>query len=291
MDKAPAFQYYPKDLLSSQKVSVMSAEEFGANWLLASHAWLSEPPGTLPNDDRLLSKLARVTEEFFREHKDVIMSPFRLRDDNTWEHPRLLLELKKQQERRAECRLAGLKSGESRRTAVEQALNASSTSVEPGSNSSAPSPFASSAPSSSANTNCPLPNLPANELEFQKLWEQYPRKEGKGEAVQYFRKSIRSDQDLKDIQAALKNYLANLQVQKTELKYTKTGASWFKNGWRDWVDYKGAMASEIAVRPTEPPPTRKSIDNELSDEERAEITAMLKKTKAELRKVRRVSDE
>jgi len=63
LNPSPAFQYYPKDFLSSRKVTVMSAEQVGAYWLICSHAWLSTPPGTLPDDDQLLARLARLTNE------------------------------------------------------------------------------------------------------------------------------------------------------------------------------------------------------------------------------------
>lgn len=59
-DDPPSFQFYPRDLLTSRKVLAMSPEGRGAYLFLLCHAWLSDRPGTLPNDQRLLCSLSGV---------------------------------------------------------------------------------------------------------------------------------------------------------------------------------------------------------------------------------------
>lgn len=59
-DRPPSFQFYPRNFLTSQKVAAMSLEQIGAYVLLLCNAWLSDQPGTLPDDQHLLSALARA---------------------------------------------------------------------------------------------------------------------------------------------------------------------------------------------------------------------------------------
>lgn len=57
-EKPPAFQFYPKDFLSSDAVSLMTTEQIGAYMLLLCHSWLR--PEGLPADTESLARLARV---------------------------------------------------------------------------------------------------------------------------------------------------------------------------------------------------------------------------------------
>lgn len=73
-------------------------------------------------------------------------------------------------------------------------------------------------------------------VEFEKLWEKYPRRERKKDAVRHFNASVKAEKDLIDIANALDNYLEKINVEKTEPKYIQQGGTWFNN-WRDWIDY------------------------------------------------------
>lgn len=55
--KSPAFQFYPKDFLSSSKVQRMSLTEVGIYIILLSRAWLD---GGLPTDVAEIAKLVRL---------------------------------------------------------------------------------------------------------------------------------------------------------------------------------------------------------------------------------------
>ena len=63
-ERPPSFQFYPRDLLTSRTVLAMTLEERGAYLFLLSHAWLSDQPGTLPNDPRLLAALSGAGERW-----------------------------------------------------------------------------------------------------------------------------------------------------------------------------------------------------------------------------------
>jgi uncharacterized protein YdaU (DUF1376 family) len=53
----PAFQFYARDWLTGQATTRMTGEQKGAFIDLLSHAWLSRPPCSLPDDDEVLAKL------------------------------------------------------------------------------------------------------------------------------------------------------------------------------------------------------------------------------------------
>lgn len=60
---APAFQFYPKDFLSSTRVQRMSLTEVGVYIVLLSHAWLS---GGIPTDTNEIAKLVKMPAGRFR---------------------------------------------------------------------------------------------------------------------------------------------------------------------------------------------------------------------------------
>lgn len=68
---------------------------------------------------------------------------------------------------------------------------------------------------------------------FLLLWDKYPSKDGKKQALRYFQSSVKSEKDLKDINLALENYLKSKRVQ---LGFIKNGSTWFNN-WRDWINF------------------------------------------------------
>ncbi len=72
---------------------------------------------------------------------------------------------------------------------------------------------------------------------FSELWNKYPRPIGKKKAEKYFKSSVKTESDLKNINIALNNYIDYIQSNETETKFVKHGATWFNN-WHDWIDYK-----------------------------------------------------
>ncbi len=60
--RAPAFQFYPKEFLSSSKVMAMSALERGAYITLLCVQWLD---GSLPNDLSALARLTGISKQQF----------------------------------------------------------------------------------------------------------------------------------------------------------------------------------------------------------------------------------
>lgn len=73
------------------------------------------------------------------------------------------------------------------------------------------------------------------EAEFNEIYKQYPRKEGKKEALRHFIHSRKAGHTAEEIEQALNNYKAYLKAEKTERRFTKQASTWFNN-WEDWAD-------------------------------------------------------
>jgi hypothetical protein len=70
---------------------------------------------------------------------------------------------------------------------------------------------------------------------FEKIWNLYPKRVGKKEALRHFAATVKTDQDYTDIQKALENYKKTKNVIEGKLEYIQNGSRWFNN-WRDWLD-------------------------------------------------------
>lgn len=73
-NKAPAFQFYPRDYLTDIQVVVMTLEEQGAYIRLLSHQWLE---GSIPADTKHLACLCRITPARMKKIWPAIAPKFR----------------------------------------------------------------------------------------------------------------------------------------------------------------------------------------------------------------------
>jgi len=144
MTKAPAFQLYANDWLSSTRITLMTPAQEGAYIRLLCYAW-NDPHCSIPDDDQQLSVLSRLGEGWFNGGSQVVRACFK-------QHPtiagRLINErLSEEREKQAiwheKSRQGGLKSGESRRkrdvASVKGGSKGGSRVVEPNTNSSSSS--------------------------------------------------------------------------------------------------------------------------------------------------------
>lgn len=100
-DDYPAFLFYPDDFSGDGDVEAMTTEEVGAYILLICKAWREKPTATIPNDERVLARWARMTPERFTEAKASILRPWKLSKCGTrYTQPRLKKEFDKLQTRR-----------------------------------------------------------------------------------------------------------------------------------------------------------------------------------------------
>jgi uncharacterized protein YdaU (DUF1376 family) len=112
-DKAPAFQWYPRDFLSDGNVIVMSLQERGAYITLISHCWLD---GSISDEPIRLARLCGVPLTAFRKLWPALERCFRPHPDEPGRlvHPRLEKERQKQEEHRADRSESGKRGAKSR---------------------------------------------------------------------------------------------------------------------------------------------------------------------------------
>lgn len=203
----PAFQFYANDFSSSPTVEAMSTLAVGAYMLLLCKAWYQDPVGTLPTNEETLSKWARVTKSEWKKIRESILAAFIL-NDGRYIQPRMQLEWQKMLEFKKSKSEAGLAGNQKRWQEHRKRVAKRS----PCDDFAKGLPFAedsqddrteiaesvandrSSSSSSSSIDISPLPPLGENSEggensfmtgyspEFEKWWETYPIRIGKGEA-------------------------------------------------------------------------------------------------------------
>ena len=77
----PYFPLYVADLLGDQRVLAMSAEEFGCYLLLLCMAWQETPRGSLPDDEVVLARWARVSQDHWSAISKRVLPCFKLQPD------------------------------------------------------------------------------------------------------------------------------------------------------------------------------------------------------------------
>ena len=89
-DRPPSFQFYPADFLADMPVMLMTPEQRGGYISLLCHAWLSDNPGTLPNDDRILAILSGLGDRW-EACREPIAKAFRV-TTHYWTQKRMVEE-------------------------------------------------------------------------------------------------------------------------------------------------------------------------------------------------------
>lgn len=135
-------------------------------------------------------------------------------------------------------RAHGLKGGESTKKKWRQTLGA--LEGYPLANPTAEPTLSSSSSSSKRKKNtCAKSEI---ECRFAEVWEAYPRKIAKTEALNRYKRLITSEDDHVKFTLSVKNYVAYCTANKTEEQYIKHMASFLgietKQTWRDWIEYK-----------------------------------------------------
>lgn len=92
MDRPAFFAFYPADFANDVHVEAMSTLQVGAYMLLLCKAWQGDPPGSLPNDDQILARYARLDAAVWAEVKFGVLVPFPIGADGRLHNKRLRLE-------------------------------------------------------------------------------------------------------------------------------------------------------------------------------------------------------
>jgi uncharacterized protein YdaU (DUF1376 family) len=165
--KAPAFQFYPQDYLSSSRVAEMTLEEEGVYIRLLCYCWSC---GSIPADPERCAKLAgkgctveiaTSVQRSFNEHPT---------DSQRLVHNRLEIERERQQNRRDQASEAGRKSAERRATHAKTTAkmtvsNGRSTDVQRKVNPSSSSSSSSSSSNTKHTTSLPVAFVETGESE------------------------------------------------------------------------------------------------------------------------------
>ena len=234
--RAPAFQFYPQDYLSSSRVAEMSLEEEGVYIRLLCYCWST---GSIPADPERCARLAGKgcsietatnVQRAFSEHPT---------DSERLVHDRLEFEREKQAKRRDQASEAGRKSGESRaasragtnkNTGRKKSLNGRSTDVQRKPNTSSSSSSSSSSSENTINT-ISTDGQQTQVDQFAAFWQTYPRKISKPNAIKAWQKAIRITSPEVIIQGAAR--YAKVRAG-ADPEFTAHPATWL-NG-RRWED-------------------------------------------------------
>jgi len=141
-NKSPAFQFYPDDWLSCEKVACMTPAQEGAYIRLLCYMWRTDDC-SLPDDDAKLAVLSRLNEGWFNGGSTVVRECFQVNGTKLY-HKRLLAEREKQREWREKSAAGGKASAKARKLNKLSTDKGGSTKparvVQPNGNSPSPSP-------------------------------------------------------------------------------------------------------------------------------------------------------
>jgi len=245
--KSPAFQFYPADYTSSQRVRLLTLEEEGAYINLLCSCWLH---GSIPADPAMAARL--VGKGCSATLATTVLTMFTPSSEaGRLVHERLERERLKQSDWREKSASGGRKSAELRKGAATtvqpplanginqkatlqssvSSLQSSSTSLAP--THTAPVPVAAGDEAPAAD--CPFPpevahKPSARELEAESVWALYPKKKGKKEAMREVLNAIRTE-GIERIRERVKAYAdAVSQWSQDDRKYVPDPVRWFKRG-------------------------------------------------------------
>ena len=88
-------------------------------------------------------------------------------------------------------------------------------------------------------------NISSNAKAFERIWEDYPRKQGHKEALAAFERSIKHGASIEDIHKGVLRYKEHIEKCKIEKQYIKQGSTYFKQeAWQDVYDDSSAATTE-----------------------------------------------
>jgi uncharacterized protein YdaU (DUF1376 family) len=193
VSKSPAFQFYPKEWLSSMDIMLMTPEQEGAYIRLLCLCWESGDC-SIPDDDHQLAMLCRLGEGWFKGSSTVVRKKFIPHPNKPGflTNDRLIKEANKQADWAQKCSNGGKKSAEKR--AEQQSKSKGGSRVVEGyleNSTNYSSTLQSSV--SSLHTPVTIPPTPKGDEvkprkekhleqmsdDFITFWQSYPRKTGK----------------------------------------------------------------------------------------------------------------
>lgn len=80
---------------------------------------------------------------------------------------------------------------------------------------------------------------------LEEIYKTYPKKLGKSPGIRKGLATVKSDDDVRDLSAAVRNYRKFLKDNFIDPKYTMYFST-FMNQWRDWIDAETGKTDLIA---------------------------------------------
>lgn len=72
------------------------------------------------------------------------------------------------------------------------------------------------------------------ERDFEALWALYPKKQGRREAFEAFKRAVRDGDTVDEIRTGIMKYVEFIEQTKTEPRYVKHGSTYFRQrAWKD----------------------------------------------------------
>lgn len=80
------WKFYPEKILLSEKITKMTAQQFGAYWLIVCQFKIQTLPGVAPADEEKLMAWGRLAKDIWRVERGVILTPFLYHPDTATLH-------------------------------------------------------------------------------------------------------------------------------------------------------------------------------------------------------------
>ena len=229
MSRADAWMpFYVADYL--RDTTHLSAEQHGAYVLLILACWTRG--GTLPNDQRQLAQIARLSAHSWKKHAAIVLEFFR-DDGAVLTHKRVAAEVEKSQRLSEVRREAGSRGGRPKSETPKPIAKANAPQNETPS----PSPPPQKEESSRSSDLVPEEAYESDPVGdgFERFWKAYPQRKEKPVALKAFRAAVKS---LKGSVSSRIEFLVAAAVVAAQNcddpKFAPYPAKWLKNqGWND----------------------------------------------------------
>lgn len=212
-------KHYPKDF--ALETGHLKPEELGAYVRLRDQYFANN--GTLPDDDIVLARIARISDEQWPSVRVMLLTLFKI-EDGVWIHPRLDITLSVSQESYEKFSANGKKGAQARLK-----RGSSEASARPKQSDSEPE-----AESESSIEDAPY-SPPAGDgysVDFEKFWEAYPSKVGKDAAFRAFKSVIKKGVTLEILLDGVARYIRSKPADREWCNPNK----WLREGrWKDEV--------------------------------------------------------
>jgi uncharacterized protein YdaU (DUF1376 family) len=247
MTRPRYFAFYPADFAGDINVEAMTTLQVGAYILLLCKAWQADPPASLPNDDAVLARLARLTPAEWSEAKAGVLSPFVLGTDDRWHQKRLRQEYETARaliRKRAKAGEVGASvrwQSHGNRMAEPLRPQCEGNGIQNGIQNLKPNP--PNPPPGGTTEEPPNGKKPRQRNKrasadadplFVRFWQAYPLKVKKIEAAKAFASLGPSEELLGVILAALAKQKRSVEWNKEDGRFVPHPPSWLKA--RRWED-------------------------------------------------------